>query len=268
MRVSSQVIFASLTLAAPAWATEPPQVHWVVGSAIAVNPSYAGADSHRLRPRPLWAVDYGRFRFSTSRGNSLASFGLPNDRPGQSSAGASARLIERDDFSLHTSLTTESGRDPEDAPQLVGSARIRPTLRAQLGMSYTLDRHWSTHLSLSQDILGRQGGLQMSGGLNYSVYSAPSTRWNLGASLSAGNGRYMQTHHGLPASASQAGFEASAGFNNVSLGAEVTTALSARWVVFGGLRVSRLLGDAARSPLTERATTWGGSVGLAYRCCP
>jgi outer membrane scaffolding protein for murein synthesis (MipA/OmpV family) len=45
------------------------------------------------------------------------------------------------------------------------------------------------------------------------------------------------------------------------------TALNRHWVVWGGVGVSQVQGDARRSPLTVRPTGYSVSLGLAYRCC-
>ena len=43
------------------------------------------------------------------------------------------------------------------------------------------------------------------------------------------------------------------------------TALNRRWVAFASAGVSQLQGDARRSPLTQRASNYGASIGVAYR---
>jgi outer membrane scaffolding protein for murein synthesis (MipA/OmpV family) len=45
------------------------------------------------------------------------------------------------------------------------------------------------------------------------------------------------------------------------------TALTPRWIAFANLGASRLLQDAAASPLTRQATESSAGIGLAYRCC-
>ena len=51
----------------------------------------------------------------------------------------------------------------------------------------------------------------------------------------------------------------------MSLGLGYTTALNHNWVGYAGLSLSRLLGDAARSPVVGQRQLWGASVGVAYR---
>jgi outer membrane protein len=64
---------------------------------------------------------------------------------------------------------------------------------------------------------------------------------------------------GLPA------FDPGSGCLNTSVGLLWSVDLSPAWIVVGSLEARRLRGDAARSPLTERASSHYLSAGLAYR---
>ncbi|MFX7977160.1 MipA/OmpV family protein, partial [Acinetobacter baumannii] len=44
-------------------------------------------------------------------------------------------------------------------------------------------------------------------------------------------------------------------------------ALTPRWILFGNAGTSRLIGDAAASPLTLNRSSYSAGLGLAYRCC-
>lgn len=269
------VIFSFFLTAVPVWAPgaaraseDKPPVSWVIGSALATSPRATGASDHQLSLRPLWAVQYGRFRFSTSRGNELASFGMRSGLPGAYGAGASAVLMQTDQLNLGASLQVDSGRSASDTAQVPGAPRIRPTLRGRVGLGYALGPHWSVNAAISQDLLGRGGGVLVNAGLSYTRHWSASTRWSLGAGLGAGSGRYMRTYYGLPETPTRSAFTPSAGLNDLSLGLDILTALGPRWMAFGGLHLNRLQGGAAASPLTAHNNTWGGSIGLAYRCCP
>lgn len=60
-------------------------------------------------------------------------------------------------------------------------------------------------------------------------------------------------------------FDPKAGLYSVDAGVDVMVALSRHWVAVGGVSVSQLQGDARRSPLTQRASNYGASIGVAYR---
>lgn len=64
---------------------------------------------------------------------------------------------------------------------------------------------------------------------------------------------------GLPA------FSAASGWLFASVGLLGSVDLSPHWVIVGSLESRRLQGDAARSPLVERASSHFASAGIAYR---
>ena len=95
-------------------------LHYALGAIVSTGPDYAGGDGRKNSLRPAWAIEYGRFRLSTSRGSAFMGHGL---RPRES--GASATLAESDRFHLSASLRIDKGRDGSDAPILVGLPSVR-----------------------------------------------------------------------------------------------------------------------------------------------
>ena len=108
----------------------------------------------------------------------------------------------------------------------------------------------------------------------YEVLSDPQKRsiYDRGGDpLSAGGGNreFMTTTYGVPArAAATAGvdpYSPGGGLETVQLGADVAHSLSRHWVAFGGLTLGRIAGPARESPLIDRISTWGLTVGLAWR---
>ena len=60
-------------------------------------------------------------------------------------------------------------------------------------------------------------------------------------------------------------FNAGSGLLFASLGFLWSFDLSEKWIMVGNMESRRLHGDAARSPLAERASNYSASAGLAYR---
>lgn len=242
-----------------------PRFNYALGALVSSSPDYAGGHGRKNSLRPAWAVEYGRFRLSTSRGSAFMGHGLgPRD-----SGGASATLAQSDRFNLSASLRVDNGRDGSDAPILVGLPSVRSTLRARVSAGYAITSRWSVGAGLSQDILGRDGGAQLSTNIGYVWPVTEQTKVSFGAGASFADHTYLRGHFGVPAGGVGAlpGFDPGAGLYSVDAGVEVMTALSRHWVVLGAARVSQLQGDARRSPLTVRPTGYSVSVGLAYRCC-
>lgn len=247
-------------------APAPRSLAYVLGVAYGWSPSYVGSDQHQSHLRPVLSMQFGRFRLSSSRGNAVLNHGF-DDR----GSGASATLLEDDRFNLSASLRIDKGRSASDDRVLQGLPEVRSTLRGRVSAGYALTERWNLNASLSQDLLGRAGGAQVNTSLRYAFALTPQTRVGVGVGAAFADGTYMRSHFGVPASAAGTSplptFVPGAGLFGVDLGVDVMTALSRRWVVFGSAGVSQLRGDARRSPLTQRATNYGVSVGVAYRCC-
>lgn len=245
-----------------------PKFNYVLGAIVSSSPDYAGGSGRSANLRPAWALEYGRFRLSTSRGSTLMGHGLE-----QRESGATAVLAESDRFTLSASLRLDHGRKSGDAPLLAGLPDVRSTARARISAGYAFTSRWSVGAGLSQDILGRDGGAQLSTSLSYTLPLTQQTRLAVGAGASFGDSTYLRTRFGVPAVAGGAGaahlpaYQPSGGLYSVDLGAEVMTALNRHWVVWGGVGASQIQGDARRSPLTVQPTSYSASLGLAYRCC-
>lgn len=281
MRPSTSLIFLRSSLLAllsgfallPTWAQdaaapdEPasPKLHYALGAIASNGPDYAGGDGRKTSLRPAWAVEYGRFRLSTSRGSAFMGHGLGTARE----SGASATLAQSDRFSLSAALRIDKGRDGSDAPILMGLPSVRSTLRARLSAGYAVTDRWSVGAGVSQDILGRDGGAQLSTSVGYTLPLTEQTKVTIGAGASFGDRSYLRGHFGVPAGGPSPlpAFDPRAGLYSVDGGVEVMSAINRHWVILGSARVSELKGDARRSPLTVEPVGYSVSVGLAYRCC-
>lgn len=253
---------------ADAAAAPKPALHYVLGGIVGSSPDYAGGAGRSYSLRPAWALEYGRFRLSSSRGSAMLGHGLT----ARSESGASATLAQGDRFNLSASLRIDQGEDASDSPMRQGLPPVRSTLRARLSAGYAITSRWSVGAGVSQDILGRDGGMLLSTNLGYSFPYSEQTRVSLGVGAGFADGQYLRSHFGVPAVAAGStsrlpAFEPKAGLYSVDAGVDVMTALSRHWVALAGVRVSQLQGDAHRSPLTVQPTGYSASVGLAYRCC-
>src|SRR6267378_241984 len=73
------------------------------------------------------------------------------------------------------------------------------------------------------------------------------------------NHKSMRTYYGQP------GFDASGGLLFASAGLLGSYDIDPRWAVIGSIEGRRLQGDAARSPLTEKKSSYYAVAGVAYR---
>ena len=237
---------------------------FLVGASLESSVGHIGDGKRSLSLKPVWHFQIGSVRVSRSRASTLLGTGRKSGE-----TGVSADFFARDDWSLSASLRMDNGRTFDDDPVWRGLPDIRTTLRGRVSLRRPLDERWSWSASVDQDLLGRNGGMRLNSGFGYVYPVSERTRWDMGVSASWGNARYMQTHFGIsPAGASAVGaspYLLGGGWEGVQAGWNASTALSNHWVLFGGVGVSHLRGDAARSPLVTRKTTSSATLGLAYR---
>ena len=245
---------------------DPEDSRYVIGVAVNAAPEYEGADRTRLRLKPLFAYKKGRFRISTSGAGSVMGFAAV-----PIGSGVSAELISSERWKLGTALRFDNGRQSSDSARLAGLPEAKRTLRARFYVSYKIDEEWDAGAFLAQDLAGRKGGAELGLGVGYRHWLTPRTALSASVGLTLYDRRRMQTYFGIDdASAAHTGREPyapGAGLQAAHTSIGIMTAITPRWVAFANLGASRLLGDAATSPLTYRQSSMSATVGLAYRCC-
>jgi outer membrane protein len=234
-----------------------------LGVSAGIASSSSGTSSPKVEPKPLWAFQYGRIRFST--GGAAAVLGIVQDPRGP---GASAELFSGDKVRTGIALRIDRGRTSSAVEGLEGLPDVPATLRARAYASYALTPRWTTVGSISQDILGRDGGTVATADIGYREPIGPATEWYAGVGLNWADARYMNSYDGVPAEAATTGrpaYTTGAGPINLHAGIGFITALTSRWILFGGAGATQLLGYAADSPLTTQRLTTSVTLGLAYR---
>lgn len=260
----------ALGLALPAMAQPAAQepesqpARYLLGASIASRPEYDGASTRQTKLRPLWALQWGRWRISTSGGSAILGFG--RDAGG---AGASTLLIDSSRLRLGVALRMDSGRDSGDASTTQGLPDVKRTLRVRLYANYALATDWNLGANLSQDVLGHKGGLTGGVDLGWRFYRSPTLEWASGIGLSAADATNLRSYFGVPESAVAASgkpaYVPGGGLRDLHAGVSFTRPLSKHWFVFGGAGASRLLGPAADSPLTQQRDGTYANVGVAWR---
>lgn len=267
---SALLILAAGVAAMPAGAQQTEQepenqpARYLLGVSVASRPEYDGASARQTKFKPLWAFQWGRWRISTSGGSALLGFGREGG-----GAGASTLLVDRDKLRLGVSLRVDSGRSSGDASTTQGLPDVRRTLRARLYANYSLTPDLNLGANLSQDLLGRKGGLTAGIDLGWRFYRSPTLEWASGIGLSAADAQNMRSYFGVPESAVVASgkpaYTPGAGLRDLHAGVSFTKPLSKHWFAFGGVGASRLLGPVADSPLTQQRNGSYANVGIAWR---
>lgn len=254
---------ASAATDIPWWEIGP---HYVLGLGAAYGPEYPGARRSAFQERLILAFTVGKLHFSSSGASAIQGFAARSTEPG-----VSADLFSRGRMRVGLGLRVDSGRNSDGFTDLAGLPDIKRTVRGRLSATYTLDEQWKLSADLSQDLLGRHGGSEYGLNLNYVRMLTDKTSLLAGVGVSLGDRQYMRSHFGVsPDGAAGSGlqvYSAGAGLKDIHLSVGTMTALSSHWVAYATGGVSMLLGDAADSPMTRRATAASVSFGLAYRCC-
>lgn len=248
--------------AVPSVLDEP--ARYLLGVSVASRPDFEGASAHRTSVRPLWAVQWGRWRLSTGGGSALLGFG--RDSGG---AGASTLLWDRSQLRLGVALRLDSGRSSNDSRGTQGLPDVPRTVRGRIYANYSFAPNWSAAAHLSQDLLGRRGGLMAGIDLGWRFYRSPTLEWASGVGLSAGDAQNLRSYFGVPASAvlssGKPAYEPGAGLRDLHVGVSFTRPISPHWVAFGGAGANRLIGPAAGSPLIQQRNGNQANLGLAWR---
>lgn len=217
----------------------------LAGIGLAYVPEYAGADKSRVLPLPFLEKTFSNGVFlSTHRGIGYGT-----------SLG---------DFKVSAALGYDIGRadHKEDyfsgSDALKGMGKIKGSAITVLSVGYQLG---SVGLSLStkQNLGHREYGNTYTLGMETPIYTTASDQFGFDASAEYADRKHMQTYFGVtPTQSIGSGYRVytpKAGFSNVSASVNWTHVIDSKWMVRSAVGVSRMAGDAADSPLTQRKTT-------------
>ena len=245
---------------------DPVAGDYLLGSMLSTSGNHVGEQGRGASLRPLWSVQLGQWRITTTRASALWGLGRDSIDPGVSRV-----LLEQDRFRLSASLQLDGGRRSGDDSYLAGLPDVQGTLRGRITARYALSPKWSLALAGAHDLRSRDQAGTLTPSIKYRHPTSSGTLWEASLAAEIGNDAQLQTFYGItPTAAAAAGrapYEPRGGLYLWRLGVDVSHPVSTRWVVFAGVGLSSLTGDARRSPLVSRGTTWGANAGPAYRCC-
>ena len=237
-------VTAAALLCAPAQAQrrrEPPR-EWDVtlGAAVASRPSFEGSDRSIVRPLPFVTVRW-RDTISLGEGGLSVTAHLKNFRFG---GGLTVDPGRKDHAS---GGIFESG---DDRLKGLGTIRASPGFRAFASARLSLfNFEVSAVKSLNHGVTGSLG-LSAPLPLGKKLILMPHVR------ATWADGQYMQTYFGVtPAQAAASifpRFNAGNGFKDVRAGANLIYRINSHWFIGTDVGVTRLMGDAALSPISLR----------------
>ena len=226
-----------------AWAADEPvdRLDVTLGGGVAYAPKYTGAKDSEVKFVPLLKATYGRF-FIGGEDTGL---------------GVGYNLVQNQAWLVAIAVTEDlSPRSESSDPHLAGLGPVKSTPRAVLLTSYGQDWFKVGGL-ISQDIGGNHEGLKALAFARAQYNVNERTRLFAGPRVTWGNGDYMQAMFGVNATQSAnsglAQYQAGSGITGVGFDTGVDFRFDKHWGVGARLNYNRLEGDAADSPITEKA---------------
>lgn len=249
MRVSAVFalsVAASVGVALPVAAQER-SFNFALRGGIGAGPAYPGSDEIKAMP------DLG-FTFGSLNWGS-ASFG---DGIGN---------IPRNGLAFRGAFKFIGSRDVADNPELAGLEDIDAAVELGFGVIYR-ETNWQAFGDVRQGFGGHDG---VTATLGADAIFRPTDRWTLtaGPRVNLGNSTYASTYFGVSpteAAASAFGaFDADGGALGAGVEFGAIYRIDDRWAIEGLLTYSKLLNDAADSPITQAGSEdqWAVRVGLS-----
>lgn len=229
----------------------PPEWRSVFGPGISEQPTFMGSKRYQTEPSAILDVRY-KDEFFLSDGE-----------------GIGWNVLAGPGFRAGVAVSYDTGRDTHDDPRIRNLPNIAFAPEPKIFAQYFL-----FPVVLTADLkkgIGGNDGIQGDVGAYIPLPLKQDRSWLLfvGPSLSMADGRYMNSYFGVSGDSSRLSglrqFNANGGFTNAGLGATSFYLIGDHWVVVSNVAWRRLLGDAARSPITETKQQVYMDLNIAYR---
>lgn len=267
---------AALALAALT-ATAHAESALVLGLGVGAAPDYVGSDDYEAMPVPVVKYNWSGERGSAPATGVKGEIGLIDASVGFPS-GVDVGLARLSTPSRHYTLRVgggyKFGRDASDNDALHGMGDIDGQAIARI----TLASEPANGLGIFFGVKYETEITDETNGDTFAFYAGdkfaltPKATLTLTGRTQWADDDYMQSYFGVSNSQSARSgnrrFDAASGLADVGLEARLDYALTDHWMLFGSLGYSRLLGDAADSPLVDdegSANQFRATTGVAYR---
>ncbi len=256
VRVALSMLVAAPTMAEEVMSpAQPAGLHGSVGLGVGVRPAYEGSNEMETRITPNINLFYGDTFFLTGM---KAGANLWKHTTAQGLS-----------ISVGPLLALRRGRDEDYA--LSGLGEIDHGLDAGGFIRFRKDG-WQARADVRKDVSNGDGGATVNLSVGYGMPVAQNLRLRANLDTAWASTAYMNTFYGIDATQSAnsgiAQYAAGSGFKQVGASLSADYAISREWGGFASLRYTRLIGDAADSPIVaalgsrdQVATT----IGIKYR---
>lgn len=230
-----------------------------VGGLLLIQPSYEGSDEYDVYGIPyifpIFGDGAGPGFFSRIDARALDDIRF--------------KLIERDGFFAGPLAGYNLGRDEDDGDLLDGLGDVDGGIVGGAFVGYKVGA--VTFDVALQNTFGDDGGYIVEFGAQLERHLRPGTTFTGRIGANYADDDYMENYFGISAAqaaTSVAGlgvFDAEAGFKDIYIELGLKSELDAHWSARASVRYSRLVGDAADSPIVESEDQFTTLLGLSYK---
>jgi outer membrane protein len=256
-------VVGGFSLAGPALAEDPDgdsEFGVVIVGGIGSGSDYEGSDDYEIGPFAKavlsWEGYYARITKSSLKLNVIAmenfDFG-----PTVSYGGGRDDGVEDDKVKLL--------REVDESLEVGFFAEYRIVNKADPGYEV------SVGLDAAKDVNDGHDGMLVGASVDYQRPVMEGLTWSLGVSTTYADDNYMESYFTIDVdNASRSGlarFDAEGGFKDVGLSTSLSYDFTEHWSVTGMLAYTRLIGDAADSPVVEdrgSENQFSGGVAVGY----
>lgn len=224
----------------PSAPSAPPR-DWnlTIGGGVGYVPKYLGSSDYEFRALPYVDANYKDVVFVRGLAAGANLLTVKGPRPGD---GLRAGPIVRYGF----------GREESDHAALRGLGDVDDAVEVGAFLSYAAGQ-WLADIQLVKDVADGHDGVLADAGLAWRAAISPRMRSTIRASTTWANDTYMTNMFGIsPAQSARSGLrthDAGAGIRDVGLSLSLSYGLTQNWSLSGRVGYTRLLGDAADSPI-------------------
>ncbi|MEQ8601674.1 MAG: MipA/OmpV family protein [Marivibrio sp.] len=231
-----------------------------IGGGGFVTPDYEGSDDYQALPFAAARLAYDGYYLQTR--------GL----------GVRANIVASDAIDFGPALSYKGARDDDvESAAVSRMAEVDAAVEAGLFVRVPVRDVMMPRDELSVDLQADTGvgdghdGSVVAFGLGYDFAAAPDLRLGLSVSASYADADYSDAYFSVDAADSArsglSGYDADAGFKDVGVGASARYRLSGAWGLTGFADYTRLIGDAADSPVVDvegSPDQFRAGVGVSY----
>ncbi len=255
--VAALLLVAGNAAAFEDMATRPDGFHGSIGLGVGVKPEYSGSKDRETRVMPQISLFYGETLFLTGM---TAGANLWTHTTAQGLNLTAGPLL-----ALHRA------RKEGDNPALAGLGEIDRGLDAGIFLRLR-SGPWQARADIRGDVSGDKTGTTVNLSAGRGWRPAEKLHLSTNVDVAWGSSEHMNTYYGIDATQSANSglrqYRADAGTRSVGLSLMGDYRIDPQWAAFASVRYSRLVGNAADSPLVAdlgSPNQASASVGIKYR---